>query len=332
MIEKNKKYLYFPFKQVFKHKRGSRLITRNQIPGDIAYISSSAVNNGLDSYISPPDYMILYNNKLTLSNSGSVGFMFYHDYDFVASDHVMVIWLKDFKLNKYVAVFLKTVFEKIRYRYNFGREISDDRLLFEQIYLPVDENDLPDWQYMEDKMRELEKQIKFKPIKAKKSQNLPINMTDWKEFEVDKLFEVKGTTTTPVFELEKTYGYGTFPYITTRATNNGVSGFYDFATEPNNVLAADSAVSSFVSYQEEKFSASDHVEILKPKFKLNKYIALFIKTIFMKSAYKYAFGRKFSQDRIKNTKLLLPVKNDKPDFTYMENYIKSLPYADCLKK
>ncbi len=131
----NKQYKYFKFCQVCEFRRGRRLTTQNQISGDIAYISSTAHNNGVDNYISPPDYMVIHNNKMTLSNSGSVGYLFYHDYEFVASDHVTVIWLKNRELTKHIAIFFKPIFEKIKYRYNFGREISNDRLKKEKIYL-----------------------------------------------------------------------------------------------------------------------------------------------------------------------------------------------------
>lgn len=37
-------------------------------------------------------------------------------------------------------------------------------------------------------------------------------------------------------------------------------------------------------------------------------------------------------DRIKDTIIKLPVnENDNPDWNYMENYIKSLPYGDRLE-
>lgn len=157
----------------------------------------------------------------------------------------------------------------------------------------------------------------------------PLDCSNWKEFKVSNLFDVRGTKTTPLYDLETMYGQGEFPYVTTRATNNGIAGYYDYKTERGNVLVADSAVIGYVSYQAEDFTASDHVELLKPKFELNKYTALFIKTVLMKGSYKYAYGRKFNQDRIRATKLLLPAISDKqPDWQFMENYIKSLPYAD----
>lgn len=162
-------------------------------------------------------------------------------------------------------------------------------------------------------------------------QDKAIDISKWKEFAVDDLFDVTGTTTTTLYDLETTFGAGNFPYLTTRATNNGVSGFYDHSTESGNVLVADSAVTGFVSYQEDAFTASDHVELLKPKFELNKKRALFIRTIFMVGSYKYAYGRKFNQNRIKATNLLLPVDSKgNPDWQSMETYIESLPYSEYI--
>ncbi len=111
--------------------------------------------------------------------------------------------------------------------------------------------------------------------------------------------------------------------MTTQATNNGVGGFYDYYTEEGNVLTIDSAVIGYCSYQEENFSASDHVEKLIPKFELNKYIGLFLVTIINQNQFKFSYGRKCNQKQIGNIEIELPVDNaDLPDWTFMENYIK----------
>lgn len=153
-----------------------------------------------------------------------------------------------------------------------------------------------------------------------------------KDFKVADLFEVKGTKTTPLTSLNE-YGFGKHPYITTRATNNGVDGFYDHYTEEGNVLTVDSATIGSCFYQSKEFSASDHVEKLIPAFSyvFNVYIALFFTTILAKEQYRYGYGRKFNQIRIKETILSLPVdsKGD-PNWQFMENYIKSLPYSNNL--
>jgi len=150
---------------------------------------------------------------------------------------------------------------------------------------------------------------------------------DWKFFTLNNLFEITGSKTTPLLELEE-YGIGEYPFVTTQATNNGVAGFYDFYTDEGNILTVDSAVLGYCSYQSEKFSASDHVEKLIPKFNLSKYIAMFLVTILNLEQYRYNYGRKCSQDRMEQIKIKLPVdKKGNPDWKFMEDYIKSLPYS-----
>ena len=327
----NKEYKYFDFCHIFDYQRGRRLITQNQISGDIAYISSTATNNGVDNFITPPDFMVVHKNRMTLSNSGSVGYLFYHDYEFVASDHVTVIWLKDRELNKSIAVFLKPILEKIKYRYNFGREISNDRIVKEKIYLPIDENENPDWIYMENYVKSLESKVKFKKVSTNnKQKHEPIDTSNWKGFKMNSLFNINGVGSVSIEQLEKQYGFGDYPYITRTEKNNGLTGFYDYKSAPSNVLTIETSLSGLCFYHDYEFSTGDHIAVLTPKnFELNKYRALFIKSIWRKNAYKYDYGRPAIIRNIENTVIPLPVlPNGNPDWQFMENYVKSLPYAD----
>ena len=43
----------------------------------------------------------------------------------------------------------------MKIKYNFAREISDERLAKEKIKLPVDKKGNPDWQFMEDYIKSL---------------------------------------------------------------------------------------------------------------------------------------------------------------------------------
>ena len=327
----NKKYKYFKVSDIFHSKRGKRWIKENQTPGDIAYVSSTALNNGIDNFVTPPDFMKIYKNKLTFSNSGSVGRLFYHDYDFVASDHVTVIWIKDRELNKYIALFLKPIFEHIRYKYNFGREIKDPRLKAETIYLPINDSDKPDWDYMEKYIISLEEKVKFKKIHTNnKIQNIKPNVNEWKYFKLAELFNIEGVGSISVEQLEKKYGFGNFPYITRTEKNNGLTGFYDYKSAPANVLTIETSLSGLCFFHEYEFSTGDHIAVLKPKnFEFNKYRALFIKSVWCKNSYKYDYGRPAIIKNIKNTLVPLPaLHNGTPDWQFMENYIKNLPYAD----
>ncbi|MEG1009520.1 MAG: restriction endonuclease subunit S, partial [Clostridia bacterium] len=134
------KYKEFKLNEIFNIIRGTRLIKLNQEEGDIAYISSTKFNNGVDNYINPPDYIKIYKNCLTITNSGSLGYTFYHDYNFVASDHVTILECKTNKLNKYTAMFFIPILNMLRDKYSFNREMSNKRLEEELITLPIDEN------------------------------------------------------------------------------------------------------------------------------------------------------------------------------------------------
>jgi len=158
---------------------------------------------------------------------------------------------------------------------------------------------------------------------------IEIDTDSFELFDLTELFKVKSTKTTPILELER-YGKGKYPYVTTQATNNGVEGFYNYYTEDDEVITFDSAVVGYCAYQPLHFSASDHVEKIIPKFEMNKYIALFLVTVLNQEQYRYNYGRKCSQTRIRKIKIKLPAKNGKPDWEFMENHIKSLPYSSSI--
>jgi len=166
--------------------------------------------------------------------------------------------------------------------------------------------------------------------KSKENKTVLLDIHKWKKFKIDDIFEVKGSKTTPKRKLQE-IGKGKYPYITTSSVNNGVEKFYDYYTEDGNILVIDSAVKGVCSYQAQKFTASDHVEKLVPRFEINPYIAMFLVSVINLEQYRYSYGRKFNQTRIKETEMLLPVdKNNNPNYKYMEKFIKSLQYSDSI--
>ncbi len=150
----------FPIRDIFTHiQRGKRLKTGDHISGKTAYVSSSATDNGIDNFVSNKKGVRIFEDCLTLANSGSVGTAFYHSYSFVASDHVTQLKGKSF--NKYIYLFLAAaVSHTMTSKYSFNREINDSRLAREQIMLPVNASGSPDFDFMKQYMRTLEyKQI-----------------------------------------------------------------------------------------------------------------------------------------------------------------------------
>lgn len=145
----------FNFKDVFrKIQRGKRLKKDDHIEGDVPYISSTSLNNGLDNFIGNEEKVRKFKNNLTLANSGSVGSCFYHEYEYIASDHVTSLTLD--RADKYVYLFMSTIIKRLEEKYSFNREINDKRIRKERFILPADENGNPHWDYMSKFMQKLE--------------------------------------------------------------------------------------------------------------------------------------------------------------------------------
>ena len=169
-----------------------------------------------------------------------------------------------------------------------------------------------------------------KPSKVASSP-IPLNTKEWELFKISNLFTITGTKTTPIKDLQY-IGHGEYPYVTTRATNNGVKDFFDTKTENPDVLTIDSAVCGYCSYQSMPFSASDHVEKLIPLFDMDIYVAMFFVTIFNVEQYRYNYGLKCSQTRLKQAEIRLPVdSNGEPDYDFMKEYISHLEYSSNLE-
>ena len=137
----------FNFNDVFrKIQRGKRLKKDDHIEGNTPYISSTSLNNGLDQFIGNKEKIRKFKNNITLANSGSVGSCFYHEYEYIASDHVTSLTLDN--ADKYTYMFMSTIIKRLEEKYSFNREINDKRIRNEKFILPVDKNGSPHWKYM----------------------------------------------------------------------------------------------------------------------------------------------------------------------------------------
>ena len=58
---------------------------------------------------------------------------------------------------------------------------------------------------------------------------------------------------------------------------------------------------------------------------------MYLTTLLKKLKIKYAYGRQVRLKRLEDEYIYLPVtKSGKPDWDFMENYIKSLPYSKSI--
>lgn len=151
----NIKWKAFKIGNIFVCSRGKRLTKSDQSHGDIPFVSSTARNNGIGALISIPSKRYrCFENFIGVNNSGSIGAAFYHQRSAIVSDHVTA--LTNNKLNAYNGVFLATVITKsLIKKFSFNHEISDKLMDQQRIMLPVDSDNLLNWQFMEDYIKSL---------------------------------------------------------------------------------------------------------------------------------------------------------------------------------
>lgn len=177
-----------------------------------------------------------------------------------------------------------------------------------------------------------------------------IDVSNWKEFVYSEIFDVqKGFyNKKPEHSL-----VGEIPFLGATERCNGVTEYYsiddiEFASktgDENNVSIEEKLFSGnalcvtnngsvgCAFFQPTTFTCSHDVNplyILDGCF--NMYNALFVATVIEMDKYRWAYGRKWRPERMIKSTIRLPakLKDDKyvPDWDYMENYIKSLPYGD----
>lgn len=149
-----KEWHTFAVNQVFLSiQRGKRLKNADHIPGCMPYVSSTALNNGVADWIDATEGTRVFEDCISLANSGSVGSAFYEPFAFVASDHITHLKRPD--TNGYIYLFLACALEKQKANFNFSREINDSRINKLHIMLPVNDANEPDYKYMEQYARNM---------------------------------------------------------------------------------------------------------------------------------------------------------------------------------
>lgn len=159
---------------------------------------------------------------------------------------------------------------------------------------------------------------------------LQLSINRWKYFNLTDLFTISASRDELMENL--TQG-GITPYITSSDSNNGITSYVEEEqTNPSGTITANRGGSvGYFYYQPIPYKATPvDVRILTPKFKINTYLGLFIKTILQLEKYRYNYSRKMGSDRLARFRIKLPTKDNQPDWSFMENYIKSLPYSSSL--
>lgn len=324
------KWKSFSLGQLFELKKGKRLTKANMMNGDTPYIGAVDSNNGVSAFIGQAP--IHLKGTITVSYNGSVAEALYQPTDFWATDDVNVLYPK-FDMSPETALFICALIRKEKFRFNYGRKWHLERMKESVIYLPVTADGTPDWCYMGRYIQSLgitiDESVKAAAMPVKEP--ISLDKDSWHVFRYKNLFNIERGRGPRCKDLD---GNGGTPVITSTDSNNGrTNATTHTPIHPGNSLGVNrngSVGEAF--YQPVPFCSTEDVHIFTAQEwwsdSMNEYVGLFLCSLIRKEKFRFNYGRKWGIERMKESTIKLPVDaKGKPDWKYMERYIKTLPFS-----
>ena len=301
--------------------------------GEIPVIVNSSYNNGVGGYtnLNPTEK----GGIITFSDTTSSTAIFYQHSDFIGYSHVQGMYPKHNDWSEKSMLFFLTVFKKAAFLLGFDYVNKFTRKLASEIEikLPVINNQI-DFNFMEKKIelyfseskKHIDKLSELSAFSKKK-----IDVERWKEFKIGDLFDIISPKVYHTKHVTKSNDG--IPYIVRSKYNNGmkyrVEIKKDYILNPGGTISFGAENATFF-YQAEDFISGRDMYYIDTR-KLSKNCALFITTCLQKITDKYSYNYGLFPKLLKEEIIKLPVDQDeKPDWNYMESFIKSLPYGNMI--
>ena len=318
---------------IFEISPGKRLTAAEMRFGYRPFIGATDSNNGITNFVSNEN-ISLDKNVLGVNYNGSVVENFYHPYECIFSDDVKRFHLKNREDNKFSLLFMKTNIFQQKSKFLYAYKFNEKRMKAQNIMLPVNSDDEIDYDFMEEYIKEVEKQklkeyceFATKRLNECKTNSQSVEQLDekeWKAFEISEIFSVESGC--DIYDKERIKGF--IPYITSSAMNNGIKYFVSNknATYESNVISVNRNGSVGYAFYHKYFALySNDCRRLKIKAGTNESLALFMTNQIMQQKDKYNYSVKMGTARLLRQKILLPTDSaGNPDYAYMENFIKNL--------
>ena len=295
----------------------------------IPFVARTSENNGIVARVSKmAEITPNPSHTLSLAGGGSVLSCFYQDEEYYSGRDLFVLSPKE-TMTKTEMLLYSYIIHQNRYKYNYGRQANKT---FKDIVLPeLNEIRSVDWKGVN-----IEKNFfKSTPIVKKE---LKFSDRQWLWFKISdkRLFpNIEKCKCSNATEL--LIEGGNIAYIGAKKKANGVMAYVqydsDLITKGNCIVFIGDGQGSvgYSLYQPEDFIGSTTL-IAGYNDHLNAYNALFLVSILDLERYRYSFGRKYNKKAVLNTQIKLPIDIEgNPDWQFMEDYIKSLPYSANLE-
>lgn len=296
-------------------------------------------NQGLNNYV-PANGATILQNVITISaNGANTGVTFYQANKFtVLQDAYAIDWKnKSRKFTRNSGLFIASIINSILHgRYEWTNKANWTKVKDEYISLPI-KNEQIDFEFMDTFIAELEAERIAELsayLKVSGLDNYELSDEELKALQDYENIEVKEFEYQEIFEkiaqgrrLKKSDQIdGSIPFVMSGVTNTGIVNYISnpVVMFPKNSITLDIFGNAF--YRPYDFGAGDDTGVYWNENNIfNKDSMLFITTSMRTSVLgKYDYGKKLRSSQSKHIKMLLPVKNGKPDVDYMKNFTKAI--------
>lgn len=342
------KYIEFKVEDVLKVEQTKSVVSKLKLTeGNIPYVTRTTSNNGYAGTCGNKD-KINDGNCITIGAETAVAF--YQPADFVAGNKIYRLSREGLSKNEYL--YLAAVLNQRTKWYSYSNARTPEKIKQESICLPVIESEdekhiyTPDdinWQYMQDRIAELEqdriaeldaylkatglndyelteedKHILASKLKnedgketAKESEPLPEGgwWKEGREFIFSDLF----TSQTGDTDIQKKDINGKGCYVVSAGlSNHGIIGKTDREAKviDKNTITVDMFGNAFYRDTEYKMVTHARVFALSPKFEMTEGRGLYITSCMSYLTKKFAYSNMCSWNKIQDLPLCLPIQTD----------------------
>lgn len=342
------KYIEFKVEDVLKVEQTKSVVSKLKLTeGNIPYVTRTTSNNGYAGTCGNKDKM---NDGHCITIGAETAVAFYQPADFVAGNKIYRLSREGLSKNAYL--YLAAVLNQRTKWYSYSNARTPEKIKQESICLPVIESEdakhayTPDdinWQYMQDRIAELEqdriaeldaylkatglndyelteddKHILASKLKnedgkepSKESESLPEGRwwKEWREFIFSDLF----TSQTGDTDIQKKDINDKGCYVVSAGlSNHGIIGKTDREAKviDKNTITVDMFGNAFYRDTDYKMVTHARVFALSPKFKMTESSGLYMTSCMSYLTKKFAYSNMCSWNKIQDLPLCLPIQTD----------------------
>lgn len=333
-----KQWLPVIISDIAKIKSGKDIYAKERVRGKTPYITSGSSNNGIGYFVKNNNNS-LDRNVLSVNRNGAVGQSFYHPYKALFGNDSRRLILNN-QNNQFVYLFVSQSITMQKEAFSYSRKLGTSRLKSLHIMLPMTKSNNPDYPYMKQYLKLVKEKLinRYKSflqaqLTLLKHVDIPeLSEARWKPFRIDDIFdEIASGKIKSVKKLISQENGISLLGATNR--NNGIVDNISRMSFDNKKIQSGNCIAfvqtgegsvGYATYQPKSFISSGNANYGYASW-LNPFTGLFFVTSQNKLRLKYNYGYIRSKNRLQADKVMLPVDRfNKPDYQYMEQYVKNL--------